>query len=97
MTLIDHAELTAHKVHRCEWCETDIAVGDRYVRQRCADRGDGAWTWKAHAECFRAFCRLDRYEQEDAHMGTPYTRGCTCDRFDAANCATPEMHVGGGK
>jgi hypothetical protein len=92
VTLISHDEVkAARKVHRCDWCENDIAVGESYIRQRIADARD-VHTTKMHSECWGAFKRLPRHEQEESYCNT-YTRGCTCDKYDAHRCDTPQFHT----
>ena len=79
MTLIAHDEVgRARKQHRCDWCNETIAVGEPYVRQRCKDGAD-VWTWRAHAECYRASNKLDEWDLENA-VGVTFTRGCTCEK-----------------
>lgn len=91
MNLISHDEIkSARKVHRCDWCETDIAVGESYIRQRFADVR--AYTSKMHFECWGAFTRLPRHEREGSCCNT-YTRGCTCDAREAHLCHTPQFHT----
>lgn len=82
MTLIAHDEIkAARKVHWCDWCNEDIAIGQPYIRQRVKD-GSDVWTYRAHLECYGASGTLRDYERE-CEATVTHRRGCTCDRFES--------------
>jgi len=93
VTLISQQEVkAARRQHRCDWCETAINAGEPYTRQRYGG-SDGPGVLRWHPECIAALDRLTHYEQEHSLFYAPYTRGCTCDRFDAARCNSQEFHA----
>jgi RecJ-like exonuclease len=61
---------TAQKVHKCDWCGSDIAVGQKYLVSNLIENRE-FYRWKSHSEC-------DDFAQEHLFDGF----GDNADSFD---------------
>lgn len=69
MDSIGHKDITARKIHRCNWCLLPIEKGEVYSRQAVVYEGT-IFTWKNHKSCADIASKLDMFSHCDEGLSS---------------------------